>query len=206
MSIYVSSKIACDTFQISKATLMNWKRSGKIPVKVLSSRKILYDISGLVNQTTKTDRTAIYARVSNTKQKADLDRQEASLREYSIKNGYDLVETISDVASGMNEDRKGLNRLIALVQDQKIDRVVVSYKDRLTRFGFGYFSTFFAKYGVEIEVVDLTKEEDYQKELTDDFVSILRHFSMKLYSRRKAIVKKCKVELNSLDQEEDLTK
>lgn len=204
MPNYVTSKIACELLQISKATLMNWKNSGKIPAKVLSTRKILYDISGIVNQTTDANRVCVYARVSNTRQKSDLLRQEASLREYSVNRGYVLVDIITDIASGMNENRVGLLKLINLVQEQKIDKVIVSYKDRLTRFGFGYFVTFFAKYGVEIEVVHLTKEEDYQRELTDDFVSILHHFSMKLYSRRKSIVKKCKDELILAEQEDCL--
>lgn len=204
MTNYVTSKVACELMQISKATLMNWKNSGKVPAKVLSSRKILYDISSVVNQKIDKNRVCVYARVSNTKQKPDLLRQEASLREYSVNRGYTLVDTITDVASGMNENRAGLLKLINLVQEQKIDKIVVSYKDRLTRFGFGYFVTFFAKYGVEIEVVNLTKEEDYQKELTDDFVSILHHFSMKLYSRRKTIVKKCKDDLILAEQEDSL--
>ena len=134
----------------------------------------------------------IYCRVSNTKQKEDLSRQENMLREYCIKNGIKPDYVYTDIASGMNEHRQGLNNLIADVKKGDIDTVYISYKDRLTRFGFGYFEYLFSLYGTKIEVVNLTKEEDFQQELTQDFISILHHFSMKLYSNRRKELKNLK--------------
>lgn len=127
----------------------------------------------------------IYCRVSNTKQKDDLDKQEQVLKEYAISNGYKVNYIFKDIASGMNESRKDLNELIKLVVENKVNKVFISYKDRLTRFGYNYFEYIFKMFGTEIEVVNLTKEEDFQTELTQDLISIIHHFSMKMYSNRR---------------------
>ena len=139
----------------------------------------------------------IYCRVSNAKQQDDLKRQEQILREYCVSNGIIPDRVISDIASGMNEDRKGLQDLIGLVKEGKVKTVYVSYKDRLTRFGFGYFKYLFGLFGTEICVVNLTTEEDFQQELTQDFISILHHFSMKLYSNRRKELKKLKTDMEN---------
>ena len=85
----------------------------------------------------------IYCRVSNTKQKQDLEKQEQLLREYCVKNGTKPDLVLSDIGSGMKEDRKNFQRLITLVKEGKVDTVYISYKDRLTRFGFDYFDYIF---------------------------------------------------------------
>ena len=194
---YLTSGQICSELQITKQTLKSWKDSGKLKYKKLSTKKILYDISSLnnISEEQKQQRVAIYGRVSNTKQKNDLDRQLVLLKEYAVSNGYIINEEISDIASGMNEQRLGLLQLISLVESNQIDRVIVSYKDRLTRFGFGYFVEWFSRNGVTIDVINLTKEEDFQKELTEDLISVVHHFSMKLYSNRRKISKEFKKSL-----------
>jgi len=127
----------------------------------------------------------IYCRVSNTKQKDDLDKQEQVLKEYAISNGFKVDFIFKDIASGMNESRKDLNELIKLVVENRVNKIFISYKDRLTRFGYNYFEYIFKMFGTEIEVVNLTKEEDFQTELTQDLISIIHHFSMKMYSNRR---------------------
>ena len=141
----------------------------------------------------------IYCRVSNTKQKQDLEKQEQLLREYCVKNGTKPDLVLSDIGSGMKEDRKNFQRLITLVKEGKVDTVYISYKDRLTRFGFDYFDYIFNLFDTKIEVVNLTKEEDFQQELTQDFISIIHNFSMKLYSNKRKQLKQLK---NELEQEQ----
>jgi predicted site-specific integrase-resolvase len=127
----------------------------------------------------------IYSRVSNTKQKEDLDKQEKILKEYAISNGFKIDITYKEISSGMNEDRPKFNELINLVTDSKVDKIFISYKDRLTRFGFRYFEKLFKKYNTEIIVLNLTSEEDFQDELVNDFISIINHFSMKMCSSKR---------------------
>lgn len=193
---YVTSKQICNELQISKTTLMCWRRSGKVSCKELSPKKILYDIDSIIEQPEcKVKRIAIYGRVSNTKQKGDLDRQLEMLRSFVVNSGNVITVELSDIASGMNESRSGLTTLLELVHSGQIDEVVITYKDRLTRFGFNYFNDWFKRFGVSITILNSTKEEDFQQELTNDLITIIDYFSMKLYPNRRKIVTECKKQL-----------
>ena len=139
----------------------------------------------------------IYGRVSNTKQKQDLERQIKLIKEFMVSNGVVPDDIYSDIASGMNENRNEFNKLVTEVLRGGIDTVYISYKDRLTRFGFGYFENLFQKFDTKIKVVNLTSEEDFQNELVEDLTSIIHHFSMKLYSNRRRELKRIAKELEN---------
>ena len=193
MNNWLSSKEFRNKYRISSATLWRRVHVGTVKTKELYGTTYYLD----EDPSSEASMNVIYCRVSNTKQQADLKRQETILREYCVSNGIIPDKVISDIASGMNENRKGLQELIGLVKDGKVKTVYVSYKDRLTRFGFDYFVYLFNLFGTEIKVVNLTSEEDFQQELTQDFISILHHFSMKLYSNRRKELKKLKSEMES---------
>ena len=193
MDKWLSSKEFRNKYRISSATLWRRVHVGTVKTKELYGTTYYLD----EDPSSEASMNVIYCRVSNTKQQADLKRQETILREYCVSNGIIPDKVISDIASGMNENRKGLQELIGLVKDGKVKTVYVSYKDRLTRFGFDYFVYLFNLFGTEIKVVNLTSEEDFQHELTQDFISILHHFSMKLYSNRRKELKKLKSEMES---------
>lgn len=186
---YKTAKEVRKLFNITPQTLYNWRKSNKINFKVLSSAKILYDISSLLNSPKLIKQNVIYARVSNTKQKQDLDRQINLLKEYMIKNGIKVDQVYFDIASGMNEDRIQFNLLLQQIFNNEINTIYISFKDRLTRFGFNYFEKLFNYYGTKIEIVNLTDEKDYQDELTEDLISIIHYFSMKMYSNRRKQLK-----------------
>ena len=193
MDKWLSSKEFRNKYRISSATLWRRVHVGTVKTKELYGTTYYLD----EDPSSEASMNVIYCRVSNTKQQADLKRQETILREYCVSNGIIPDKVISDIASGINENRKGLQELIGLVKDGKVKTVYVSYKDRLTRFGFDYFVYLFNLFGTEIKVVNLTSEEDFQQELTQDFISILHHFSMKLYSNRRKELKKLKSEMES---------
>jgi putative resolvase len=90
-------------------------------------------------------RLVVYGRVSGHDQKADLERQVARLSAWAEaeREGQDPL-VLSDIGSGLSTTRPGLARLIYLVQDGQISEVVVTFPDRLTRFGFEYFERWFA--------------------------------------------------------------
>jgi len=113
------------------------------------------------------------------KQKKDLDNQVDFLKKYIVSNGGNPEYVFSDIASGMNEKRKGLNELISLVFQHKISKVIISHKDKLTRFGFGYLETVFNDFRISIEVVNLEDDKSFEKELAENLVAITNHFSMK---------------------------
>ena len=188
--MWVSTKDALLALHITRKTLHSWAVSGKIQVKKLSTRKFLYNLNSVANfQEEVIRKNVVYGRVSNTEQKDDLSRQLKLIKEYMIANGVipDLV--FSDIASGMNEDRTDLCKLLQLIIAGEINKVYISYKDRLTRFGFGYMEQIFKMHGTTIEIVNLTDESDFQSELTEDLVSVIHHFSMEMHSNSRKMLK-----------------
>ena len=127
----------------------------------------------------------IYARVSTSKQKKDLDNQIDYLRKYCVSNGESPSHVFSDIGSGMNENRKSLSEMMDMVIKGKVKKIVISHKDRLTRFGFGYLNAVCNKFGTSIEIVNLEDEKSFQEELSEDLIAIVHHFSMKFYGKRK---------------------
>ena len=190
---YVSAKEAKKFFDISGQTLKTWKDKGLINFKQYSSKKVLYDIDSLNNNNSDIDdrQNVIYARVSYSNQKQSLENQIELIKQYMISNGIKVDEIYSEIASGLNEDRKELNRLIRDIQSNKISKVYISFKDRLTRFGFNYFKNIFSNNNVEIIVLDDNEEtnKDYKTELVEDLISIIHHYSTKLYSNRRKELK-----------------
>ena len=181
--MWLKSKEFKKALGLSNQALYERRKKGSLKFKIINNVYFYW-----LEESIETDINrfnVIYCRVSNTKQKDDLDKQEQILKEYAISNGYKVDYIFKDIASGMNENRKDLNELIKLVIENKVNKIFISYKDRLTRFGFNYFEYIFKMFGTEIEVVNLTKEEDFQTELTQDLISIIHHFSMKMYSNRR---------------------
>ena len=190
---YVTAKEAKNILKINATTLKSWKDKGILSYKKLSDEKILYDIDSVLNNSDMVDNrlNVIYARVSNTKQHNDLLNQIELVKSYCITNGIKISKVYQDIASGMNENRKDFNILINDVISGKIKNIYISFKDRLTRFGFDYFKNLFQKYNVNIIILDELEESNktFQDELTEDLISIIHHFSMKLYSNRRKKLK-----------------
>ena len=98
-------------------------------------------------------RVAIYARVSSNTQRGDLERQVEALKLWVYKNLPNAEYVIvTDIASGLNEDRRGLRKLIEMAKRKEIQAIVITYRDRLTRFGFEYLKTLFNTLGVDVYV------------------------------------------------------
>ena len=137
---------------------------------------------------------AIYARVSSHEQKAkgDLERQKSRLMEFCAKAGYKTDHVLEDVGSGMSDNRPKLKTLFKLVIEKQIKKVVVEYKDRLTRFQFNVFAEFFGSHGIDIEVVGSPEEKSYEQELVDDIMALMASFSGKIYGKRSANRRKLK--------------
>lgn len=139
----------------------------------------------LIDDTKQQKQDVVYARVSSHEQKAkgDLDRQAL----YIIESRKDLQSPLilKEVGSGLNDRRKKLQELINLVLNDKVNRVFVTYRDRLTRFGYHYLESVFLAKGVEIIVLnDISQEKNVQQELIEDMMSLIASFSGKLYGMR----------------------
>ena len=179
--MWLKSKDIKEKLGLSTQAFYERKKKGQFKTKSINGINFYW----LEEEINNDKVNVIYCRVSSSNQIEDLKHQEKLLLEYAISNGKKIEYIFKDIASGMNENRNDLNKLFKLVSENKVDTIFISYKDRLTRFGFNYFEQWFNLFGTKIEVVNLTKEEDFQTELTQDLISIIHHFSMKLYSNRR---------------------
>lgn len=129
-----------------------------------------------------------YCRVSSRKQKDDLEHQVEAVRTYMIAKGYSF-EIIEDIGSGINYTKKGLSRLIDMICNGEVEKVVVLYKDRFVRFGFELIEQICKRYEVDIEIIDHTEKTE-ERELVEDLVQMITVFSCKLQGKRANRAKK----------------
>ena len=198
--MWLTSKQFREKYNISPQYLYALKKNGKVKTKPFLGSQVLI----LDPESSDSDKSVcIYARVSTPKQKTDLENQIKFLRQYLVSKGLNPEYVYSDIASGMNEDRKGLNEMMSDIISGKISKVVISHKDRLTRFGFGYLKTIFSRYNTEIEIVNLEDEKSFQDELSEDLIVTIHQFSMKFYGKRKNKCSELERNAISLSEEED---
>jgi len=184
MKMYRTGKVA-EMLGVHKVTVIRWIKEGKIKaIRIGREFRVPEDEVKRLLKGKLTDTAVIYARVSSSDQKSDLERQVEYLKEYCSARGYAVVDILTDVASGLNEKRRGLKELFDYVVNGKVDVVVVSYKDRLTRLGFRYLEEFFNSHGVRIEVVFGEEPKDLQPELIEDLIAIVTSFAGRLYGMR----------------------
>ena len=138
-----------------------------------------------------------YCRVSSQKQKDDLERQVDNVKTYMLAKGYSF-EIITDIGSGINYNNKGLNKLLDLVTDNQVDKIVIMYKDRLVRFGYELLENLCTKHNTVIEIIDNTEKTEEQ-ELVEDLIQIITLFSCRLQGKRAHKAKKILKELLSDD-------
>jgi len=136
--------------------------------------------------------TVIYARCSTAKQKENLERQKDRLRKHAENKGYKFI-LIDEIASGINEKRKGLHKLIKLCFEGRVERILIEYKDRLARFGYEYLDAIFKNLEIIVEVVE-KKDKKYEEELAEDIMKILTCYSARFYGARGGRKKKNQTE------------
>jgi len=172
------------SFGISYRTAYRHFQLEKIPyeVKVLPTGTILVNV--IDNTSTKfADRDVIiYGRVSSSNKKEDLLRQVERCAQFAITNGYNVVKTYKEVASGMNDNRRELNKLLDELPNKNFT-IIVENKDRLTRFGFNYIKRYVEDMGSKIHVIN--SSDDDQTDLVKDLVSIITSFCCRLYGLRR---------------------
>jgi putative resolvase len=184
--LYTTGEVA-KVFGVSYVAVKKWAYAGKIKYIKTPGGKYRYpesEIRRLLGERMPKGKAAIYARVSSADQKEDLERQKQKLVKYAKSKGYQDIEVVEDIASGLNENRKGLNKLFKLVTERQIETVFIIYKGRLTRFGFKYLEAFFSSYGCRIETIDSEEVKEPQQELVEDLIALVTSFAGKIYGAR----------------------
>jgi putative resolvase len=162
-----------------------WKKykEGKItPTRKEGNRVlVMIDEDEMFPLSSKNNRVAIYARVSDNDSKDNLARQQERLENYATMRGYRIVKSIKEVGSGLDDSRTKLAKLLA--DPTEYDILLVEHKDRLTRFGFNYIETLLKSMNKRVEVANASDENS---NLVEDMISIVYSFSARLYGSRRA--------------------
>ena len=179
----LSIKEASELLGVTTTTLRNWEKEGKITSVRTEGGHRRYQVQDLIGGKKEKMLTVAYARVSSQDQKDDLKRQELVLEAYCSRQGYDF-EIISDLGSGMNYKKKGLVKLIKLLCSHQIDRLVITHKDRLLRFGSELIFALCEIFGCEVIIINKSSESTFEEDLAQDVLEIITVFSARLYGSR----------------------
>lgn len=171
---------------VSIDTLRRWEREGKITTHRTEGGHRRYKVADLlqINQPEKTRFTICYGRVSTREKKDDLQRQLLVLESFCQQEGWDNIHVLKDIGSGMNYRKKGLLKLVEMLQRDEIERLVITDKDRLLRFGSELIFALCELNHVQVTILNRPADVEPEKEFVDDILSILTVFSARLYGRR----------------------
>jgi len=163
---------------VTYRTAWRWYQLGKINGYQMPSGTIIITEE---EKLSLPEKVVIYARVSSSENKKNLDTQAKRLVEYCMAKGWQINQIVKEVGSGVNDNRK---KLLKLITDPTVTIIVVEHKDRLTRFGFNYIESLLSLSNRRIEVVNLA--DTGKEDLLNDLVSIIYSFCARLYGQRRA--------------------
>jgi len=192
MERYYSTREVCEILGIANRTIRRWIKEGRIRAVNVNGRWRIpeSEVRRVLGQpvgealVSKICRVVIYARVSGANQSKELENQVEALKSFVERNNWELIGVVRDVASGLNEDRKGLWKLVEMAKKHEFDMLLVAYKDRLTRFGFKYLEELFKAYGVKVVVAFQEEPRDFYQELVKDLIEVVTSFASRIYSKR----------------------
>lgn len=160
---------------VTYKTAWNHFKSGLIPnARQLPTGTVVIDEA----KESRPEKIAIYARVSSTENKTNLMAQSKRVQDFCIANGWPISVVVEECGSGLNDSRK---KLLSLLKDPTITKIVVEHKDRLTRFGFNYINELW-----DGEIFIINHVVDGEPDLMQDFVSLVTSFTARLYGRRRS--------------------
>ena len=186
----MTAKEVLRVLQITRPTLTKYVKENKLKVTVKGNGRYDYDADSVYKMLNKDieRKTYLYARVSTVKQKKDLEHQVQLLKMFCFQNGYVIHGIYQEIASGICFDKRNqfFNMLDEILAG-RVNRVIITYKDRLSRVGFELFTYLFKKYGCEIIVMsEIGSEKLDSEEVFEEIISLLHCYSMKLCSKRNA--------------------
>jgi len=161
---------------VSVATLRRWDKRGLLKPDIITAgghRRYKNK-----NRTEVKRRIIAYARVSSYDQKADLEKQK------DVLSAHNPDVLLSDIGSGINFNKPGFKKLINLLLTGQIKRIIITYPDRLLRFGFSLIEKLCQHFWTEMTILNLKKEQSFEETLAQDLITIITVFSSKLYGKR----------------------
>ena len=188
MSKLLKISEAAKLMGVSCNTLRRWEKEGKITPQRAHSGHRRYKIEEMLPYKYRPSseqgrKTVAYARVSSHDQKEDLERQKQVLELYCAQKGM-TCEIISDLGSGINYKKKGLNKLLEEIIDNKVGKLVLTHKDRLLRFGVELFFAICKVMNVQVTIINQGEDTTFEEDLSKDVLEIITVFSARLYGAR----------------------
>ena len=185
---------------VSIETMRRWEQTEElVPHRKTKGGTRYYDINKLTITENNDYPTVCYARVSSHDQKSDLIRQQELLETYCAAKGWKSY-MITDLGSGMNYKKKGLQKLLEMILHKKMKRLVLTTKDRLLRFGSELVFSLCEIQGIEIIIIHQGSQPSFEEELASDVLEIITVFSARLYGSRS---KKNRKLIQTLQEEAD---
>jgi predicted site-specific integrase-resolvase len=160
---------------VTYRTAFRWWKAGRLDAYQMDTGTIIVREPATVQEATT---VALYARVSSADQKEELDRQMQRLKDYAASHGYQVSKMVSELASGLNDKRP---KLMKLLTDASVGVIVIEHRDRLTRFGFTYIEQLMQMQGRRLEVIF---PSDTDNDLVDDFIAVITSMASRIYGRR----------------------
>jgi putative resolvase len=181
---------AAEVIGVSISTLRRWEEEElyKPDFRTKGGHR-RYDLSRIerefLNKSSSEDKRKVvaYARVPSHDQKADLIRQEQRLERVCAENKYNF-ELISDLGSGINYNKKGLNKLIKMICNRQVSKLILTHKDRLLRFGSPLLFKLCKFFGSEIDILDTQICDNFEKILVADVIEVMTVFTARMHGKR----------------------
>lgn len=165
-------------FNVTTRTVWNWIYAGKLHIERTDTNRVLIvdDEDCDIKQ-----HVAIYARVSSSENKSNLETQKQRLLDYCAAKGYQVKRIVTETGSGLNDKRP---KLESLLTDYSIKIIVAEHTDRIARFGLNYINKLLEMQGRRFEIINSSNDD--KKELFDDFVAIITSFCARIYGHRRS--------------------
>ena len=186
--VFVSIGKVCELLGISLSTAYRWIKSGKLKeeFRTLGNHR-RFNLSSIHSQFIPTNNnnklTILYSRVSSHDQKQDLITQQSKLLHFAQINRFNNIKLISDLGSGLNFKKSGLNQLLQLILTQQIQTLIINHKDRLLRFGSELIFKLCEFYHIKVIILE-DKYLSFEETLTHDVIELMTVFCAKLYGKR----------------------
>ena len=161
-------------------TAWNWVNQGRMPVPFERAPTGTILVKAEATPVKQEKQTVIYARVSGSDQKADLDRQVARLMSFAEQSNLAVNRVITEVGSGLNGHRP---KLLHLLKDKTASIILVEHRDRLMRFGSEYVE---ASLQAEDRSLLIAEADELQNDLVQDMIEVMTSFCARLYGKRSA--------------------
>ena len=176
---------------VSPSTLRRWEKEEKMqPVGRTRGGHRRYKLIEIVGEEKRREKqhgkvVIGYARVSANKQRKELERQQEQMRTFASKQGWEMKKVFTDIASGMNEKRKGLHKLLNEVATTQPYAIMCTYEDRLARFGTEVIKQYCHTFATKIYAIHQPEGNSGEGKLVEDMIALVTSFAGRLHRQRR---------------------